>query len=195
MRNLLYAAGLLALLAAGCGPNTSQSTITQEEKQAQGDTINELVAFQKDIVIRPLSGYFVKNTIKQNDSIVCWVINNPKEMQQVFGMAKTVNNVIDTVDFNSQLLTALTLRISSLVQKIELISSKQEGSTVELHFKIYDEEPTVKSFSMAAAWLGAIPKTPEVKTVKFYNGDKLIQSVDVGLLEEVMKEDSTLKKY
>ncbi|MGN7719454.1 hypothetical protein [Chitinophaga sp. 22620] len=193
MKNLLYAGGMLLLLAA-CGPNTSQTTVTQEEKQEQGDTLNELVAFQKDIVIKPMSGYFVKNTIKQNDSVVCWVINNPQEMQRVFGMAKTVNNVIDTVDFNSHLLTAVTLRVSSLVQKIELTSSKQEGNTVELHFAIRDEEPTQQSFSMAAAWLGAIPKDPAVKTVKFYSGDKLIQSVDVGLLDNVMKEDSTLKK-
>lgn len=193
MKNLLYIMALLALLA-GCGPNTSQSTVTQEEKLAQGDTVNELVAFQKDIVITPVSGYFVKNTIKQNDDIVCWVINNPQEMQRVFGMAKTVSNTIDTVDFNTHLLTAVTLRLSSTEQKITLTSSKQEGNTVDLHFSIM-ENGTARSFTTASAWLGTLPKLPEVKKVKFYNGDRLIQTVDVGLLDEVMKEDSTLRKY
>ncbi|WP_346317187.1 hypothetical protein [Chitinophaga sp. YIM B06452] len=194
MKNLLYTGGLFLLLLAACGPNTSQSTVTQEEKLEQGDTLNELVAFQKDIVIKPLSGYFVKNTIKQNDSVVCWVINNRQEMEKVFGMAKTVSNTIDTVDFNTHLLTAVTLRLSNLEQKIALTSSKQEGDAVDLHFSIMEEGPS-RSFTTAMAWLGTIPKSPEVKKVRFYEGDRLIQSVDVGLLNEVIKEDSALKKY
>jgi hypothetical protein len=192
MKNLLYIAALLML--AACGPNSSKTTVTQEEKLAQGDTLNELVAFQKDVVIKPLSGYFVKNTIKQNDAVVCWVINSPEEMQRVFGVAKTVSNTIDTVDFNTQLLTAVTLQLSDLEQQIELTSSKQEGNTVELHFAIMTEGKR-RSFTTAMAWLGAIPKNPDIKTVKFYNGDKLIQRVNVDLLDEVIKEDSVLRRY
>ncbi|RPD40255.1 hypothetical protein [Chitinophaga barathri] len=174
MKNLLYAGGLILLVA--CGPNTSQNTVTREEEQA--DTTNEVVNFQKDVVVTPLSGYFVKNTVKQSDSIACWVINDAQEMKDVFGMAKTVSNTIDTVDFSSHLLTAVTLRLSSLEQKIELSSSKQDGNTVELHFIIMEEgEP--RSFTSAMAWLGAIPKTG-VKTVKFYKGDQLIKRVDVS---------------
>lgn len=173
-------AGLLLFLAA-CGPNTSQSG----EHSSSNDTANAApanVVMQKDVVIRPLSGYFVNNTVKFSDSVQCWVINNPEEMKKVFGMAKTMTNTIDTIDFSQNLLAAVVLQPSDLTQHIELTRSFVSEDNMDLHFTIRVDTPKT-TYTKAMAWLGALPKSGDVKNIRFYSGDRLLHSFNAANLQ------------
>ncbi len=170
-------AGLLLFLAA-CGPNTSRS----DEHSSSEDSTNAApanVVMQKDVVIRPLSGYFVNNTVKFTDSVQCWVINNPEEMKKVFGMAKTMTNTIDTIDFSQNLLAAVVLQPSDLTQHIELTRSYVSDDNMDLHFAIRVDTPKT-TYTKAMAWLGAIPKPGDVKHIRFYTGDRLLHSFNAA---------------
>ncbi len=155
------------------------------------DTLNTdsaNVVMQKDVVIRPLSGYFVNNTVKMTDSVQCWVINNPDEMKKIFGVAKTMNNTIDTVNFSENLLAAVVLRPSDLTQTIELTRSYVSDENMDLHFAIRVDTPKT-TYTKAMAWLGAIPKSGDVRHIRFYTGDRLLHSINAADLREAQDVD------
>lgn len=173
----LSIAGLLLFLAA-CGPNTSRS----DEQSAAKDSANAGsvdVVMQKDVVVRPLSGYFVNNTVKFSDSVQCWVINNAEEMRKIFGMAKTMNNTIDTIDFSQHLLAAVVLQPSDLTQSIELTRSYELDGNMDLHFAIRVDTPKT-TYTKAMAWLGAIPKSDAAKHIRFFKGDRMMTSINAA---------------
>ncbi|WP_126244646.1 hypothetical protein [Chitinophaga rhizosphaerae] len=172
----LSMAGLLLFLAA-CGPGTSRSDEHASSKDTLG-TDSASIVMQKDVVIRPLSGYFVNNTVKFSSDIQCWVINNPEEMRKIFGVAKTMNNTIDTVDFSQNLLAAVVLRPSELTQSIELKRVLQFENELTLDFAIKVDTPKT-SYTKAMAWLGAIPKS-EAKEIRFMVGDRLLHAFNVA---------------
>ncbi|MGE7777994.1 hypothetical protein ACQKLP_24975 [Chitinophaga sp. NPDC101104] len=172
----LSMAGLLLFLAA-CGPGTSRS----DEHSSSKDTLSTdstSIVMQKDVVIRPLSGYFVNNTVKFTDSVQCWVINNAEEMKKVFGVAKTMNNTIDTIDFSQNLLAAVVLRPSELTQSIELRRVLRSENELTLDFIIQVDAPKT-TYTKAMAWLGAIPKS-EAKEIRFMVGDRMLHSYNVA---------------
>lgn len=179
-------AGLLLFLAA-CGPNTSRSDENTSAKDTtQADSAD--VVMQKRVVVKPLSGYFVNNAVKMTDSIQCWVINNPAEMKQIFGMAKTMNNTIDTIDFSQNLLAAVVLRPSDLTQTIELSRSFEQDGNIDLHFAIRVDTPKT-TYTKSMAWLGAIPKSGSAQNIRFFKGDKLLYSIDAAKLREAQDID------
>lgn len=179
-------AGLLLFLAA-CGPNTSQSDEHSNSKDTTGAPPAEVV-MQKDVVIRPLSGYFVNNSVKLTDSVACWIIHNPEEMRKTFGMAKTMNNTIDTIDFSHNLLAAVVLRPSDLTQTIELSRSYVLDGNMDLHFAIKVDTPKT-TYTKSMAWLGAIPKSDSVKNIRFFRGDRMMTTIDAADLREAQDTD------
>ncbi len=160
---------LIALLTA-CGPNSSK----MGESNQSGDSA---ATAPTALTVRPIQGYFVKNTVKQNDSVTCWLISTPVQQDSILGVAKTMTNTVDTIDFSREIVAAVVLRPSELTQHIELSSSEITEDEVRLHFAIKADTPK-RTFTAAALWMGAFPKTPAIKTVKFYNGDKLMRTLD-----------------
>lgn len=180
-------AGLLLFLAA-CQPNTSPQF---EKYKGNEDTVkadSADVVMQKRVVVKPMSGYFVNSTVKMTDSIQCWVINNPAEMKKIFGMAKTMNNTIDTIDFSQNLLAAVVLRPSDLTQTIELSRSYEQDGNIDLHFAIRVDTPKT-TYTKSMAWLGAIPKSASAQNIRFFKGDQLLHSIDAGKLREALDTD------
>lgn len=160
-----------ALLMAACGPNTSRTGLNREEQLDSAENIT-------NVEVKSLQGYFVKNTVKQTDSVTCWVINSPQQQDSILAPAKTMNNTIDTLDFANNIITAVVMRPSELMQDIQLSSSVVTEDEVHLHFAMRADTPK-RSFTAAALWMGAVPKKTGIKTVKFYSGDQLIRSVPV----------------
>ncbi|WP_119077870.1 hypothetical protein [Chitinophaga alhagiae] len=160
-----------ALLMAACGPNTSRTSFNSEE---QPDSAGNMTSIE----VKPLQGYFVKNTVVQGDSVTCWVINSPQQQDSILAPAKTMTNTIDTLDFANNIITAVVLRPSELTQDIQLSSGMVTENEVHLHFAIRADTPK-RTFTAAALWMGAVPRKPGIRTIKFYSGDQLIRSVPV----------------
>lgn len=171
MKYLPLALCIIVLMA--CGPNSSQ--MGDKSKDPGDSATNAPTA----LTVRPIEGYFVKNTIKQNDSVTCWLISSAVEQDSILGMAKTMTNTIDTIDFSREIIAAVVIRPSELTQSIRLASSEITDDEVRLHFAIKADTPK-RTFTAAALWMAAFPKTPAVKAVKFYNGDKLMRTLDVA---------------
>lgn len=155
---------------AACGPNTSRTGEGLHEKADSATDQPTLVQ------VRPIQGYFVKNTVKQNDSITCWVINSHQQQDSILGVAKTMTNKIDTANFTNEVIAAVVLRPAELTQDIQLASSMIKDNEILLHFTVRVDTPK-RSFTAAALWMAAIPKNPDIKTIKFYSGDRLLRSV------------------
>lgn len=163
---------VLCISLAACGPNTSQTT---EKKQAQADSAdNDLTPIE----VKPIHGYFVKNTVKQTDSITCWVINSPAQRDSILGVAKTMTNRIDTLNFATETITAVVLQPSEMTQELQLASSMQSGDEVHLHFAVRIDTPK-RTFTAGSLWMGALPKTPAIKNIRFYSGDRLLRTIPV----------------
>jgi hypothetical protein len=161
---------LLLIILAACGPNTSHSSGQHE------DSVDNNSA---PLQVRPIQGYFVRNTVKQNDSVTCWVISSPEEKDSILAPAKTMTNVVDTFDFANEIVTAVQLRPSDLTQDVQLTSAMVTEDEVHLHFAIRADTPK-RSFTAAALWMGAFPRTPDVKSIRFYSGDKLLRTMRVA---------------
>lgn len=173
MKNLL-AAGTLIMIAA-CGPNTSQTT---EKRVSSYDSARAMRLQQKELAVKPAAGYFARNDIKQNDSIACWLFESAIARDSVLGIAKTMNNTIDTADFTREMMAVITLMPSSLTQHLELVSAAQTEEAAHLHFSIRIDTPK-RTHNTAAVWAGMLPKTEGLKEVRFYRGDELIKSIDI----------------
>lgn len=167
-----YLSIVLCILIAACGPNTSRTTINKDE---QLDSAEESPT---PIAVKPIQGYFVKNTVAQTDSITCWVISNEKQQDSILAVAKTMTNKIDTLDFANNIITAVMLRPSELSQDVRLTSSVISENEVHLHFAVKRDTPK-RTFTAAALWMGALPKTPGIKAVRFYNNEQLMRTIPV----------------
>lgn len=167
MKNLLIA-GTLLLMA--CGRNTSQ---TSERRVSSSDSV-----IQQELSVKPAAGYFARNDIKQNDSIACWVFETAAERDSVLGIAKTMNNVIDTPDFNKEVMAVVTLTPSSLTQELTLRSATQTDDEANLHFAIKIDTPK-RTHNSAAVWVGFVPKSEGMKKINFYRGDERIETIDL----------------
>lgn len=172
MKNLLITGPLLLVIA--CGPNSSQTT---EKRVSSADSAKATSVEQKVLNVKPAAGYFSRNDIRQNDTIACWIFETAAERDSVLGIAKTMNNVIDTADFNKEVMAVVTLAPSSLTQELRLSSATQTEDAANLHFAIKIDTPKRTSTS-AAVWVGILPKS-DVKKVNFYRGDEKIKTIDI----------------
>lgn len=179
MKNLVIIASCTVLFAA-CGPNTSQ---TSEQRVSAADSVqtDSLDVDQiKQVSFRVLSEYYVKNTQKQSDTVACWVFNNAIQRDSILGAAKAMKqNKIDSIDFGKEMMIAVTLTPSELSQQLLLSSATQTSDEVNLYFAIKTDTTPKKKSTSAAVWVGALPKDQNIKRVKFYNGDNLLETVKV----------------
>lgn len=172
MSVMKYLPIVLCILIAACGPNTSRTTV---DKEKQLESIDESPT---PVAVKPIQGYFVKNTVAQTDSITCWVISNEQQQDSILAVAKTMTNKIDTLDFANNIITAVMLRPSELAQDVRLTSSVISDNEIHLHFAVKADTPK-RTFTAAALWMGAVPKSPGIKAVRFYNNDQLMRTVPV----------------
>ncbi|MRG46346.1 hypothetical protein GFS24_14580 [Chitinophaga sp. SYP-B3965] len=169
MKNI-FVVGCLLLMACGGGnkPNTTDSLKT-DSPHVVTPTTNAPIHF------RQINGYFVKNTLNQKDSIACWVIQSQPIFDNIFGAAKTMNNTVDTINFDREVLLAATLPASFERRTLGLTNYKLDQSV--LHVQLSVNGGKKESYSSTAAWLGTVDAIPGLKEIKFYNGDLLIATI------------------
>ncbi|NLR78791.1 hypothetical protein [Chitinophaga eiseniae] len=165
----LLATSLLAIIS--CASNN---------KKAGNDTdttlsVQPINSSQLDV--KPLSGYFLKNTIKVTDSLTFWIIDNQASFDSLFGVAKTMSNTIDQPDFGTQVVVAATMPATYYDTQIQLESATSDDLTnnAEMHF-VATSSPDKNSAAIVPLWLGAIPKTGK-STFKLFTGDNLTKTI------------------
>lgn len=169
MKNI-FVVGCLLLMACGSG---NKQTNTTDTLKTDSSTITPPANIS--IHFRQINGYFVKNTMNQKDSIACWVIQSQAIFDNIFGAAKTMNNTVDTINFEKEVLLAATLPASFEKRTLGLTNYKLDASV--LHVQLSVNGGKKESYSSTAAWLGAVQDIPGLKEIKFYNGDLLIATI------------------
>ncbi|NML36019.1 hypothetical protein HHL17_02310 [Chitinophaga sp. G-6-1-13] len=167
---LSFSAAILLLLAS-CGSATRNNAA---DSVAVNDTaLNVHADNGSSLDVRPLNGYFVKNTIQVNDSLTFWLIDNPATFDSLFGVAKTMNNKIDRPDFGTQVVVAATMPSTFYGTQIQLASATADDLTnnAEMHF-VAAGQAEKNSYSITPLWMGSIPKTGRTN-IKVYTGDQL----------------------
>ncbi|PSL49141.1 hypothetical protein CLV51_101471 [Chitinophaga niastensis] len=167
-----------ALTAASCNNTGKKTAADSTAINGIADTaMNIQAAPNSALDVKPLSGYFVKNTIKVTDSLTFWIIDNAASFDSLFGMAKTMSNTIETPDFGTHLVVAATMPATYYGTQIQL-----EGATVDntnngatMHF-VATSNRQKSSASMMPLWIGTIPKTGK-STIKLYTGDNLTKTI------------------
>ncbi|MGX5818306.1 hypothetical protein ACWKWU_08935 [Chitinophaga lutea] len=165
----LHLLAIVCILAA-CQPNTSQTTVSKEEHLDSNNI--------KPISVQPITGYFVKNTVKQSDSVTCWVINTPAQRDSILGIARTMDKPVDSIDFAQSIGVAITLQPGNEAHKITLTEAVQENDVVDLHFAIL-RDTTKLGYKLTPVWLGTVPRTYGVKTIRFFDAKGLLRTVAV----------------
>ncbi|HEY9261779.1 hypothetical protein [Chitinophaga sp.] len=140
-------------------------------------TLTVQAAASSQLEVKPLSGYFLKNTIKVKDSLTYWIIDNQASFDSLFGMAKTMNNTIDKPDFGTQIVIAATMPPTYYGTQIQLESATSDNLTNDaaLHF-VATANPEKSSAATVPLWLGAVPKTGK-STFKLFTGDNLTKTI------------------
>ncbi|NLR59991.1 hypothetical protein HGH93_17910 [Chitinophaga polysaccharea] len=165
----LLAGSLLAIIScAGNNKNAGNDTDT---------TLSVQPINSSQLEVKPLSGYFLKNTIKVTDSLTFWIIDNQASFDSLFGVAKTMNNSIDQPDFGTQVVVAATMPATYYDTQIQLESATSDDMTnnAEMHF-VATSSPDKNSAAIVPLWLGAIPKTGK-STFKLFTGDNLTKTI------------------
>ncbi|WP_291908251.1 hypothetical protein [Chitinophaga sp. CB10] len=171
MRRFFMPVAML-ILAAACQNNPQQHT---EDMDSTVATTPDPVT-QLDVT--PLSGFFVKNTVKVSDSLTFWVIDNQQSFDSLFGVAKTMNNKIVAPDFGTSIVVAATMPATYYGTQLSLDSATLNTNTnnAALHFSAAASAEK-SSYAVVPLWLGAIPKTGKT-AIQLYNGDQLATTVN-----------------
>jgi hypothetical protein len=140
-------------------------------------TLNVQANPSSQLEVKPISGYFLKNTITVNDSLTFWLIDNQASFDSLFGMAKTMTNTIDKPDFGTQVVVAATMPPTFFGTQIQLESATSDNANnnAALHF-VATANPNRSSASTVPLWLGAVPKTGK-STFQLYTGDHLTKTI------------------
>lgn len=173
-KRILLAIGTLAAISC----NNGNKTVSDDSTAAGSDTaLNVAPNTNSQLDVKPLSGYFLKNTITVNDSLTFWLIDNQTSFDSLFGMAKTMNNTIDKPDFGTQIVVAATMPPTFYGTQIQLESalSDDANNNAILHF-VATSNPDKSTASTVPLWLGAVPKTGK-STFQLYTGDQLTKTI------------------
>ena len=106
--------------------------------------------------MKELKGYFAKNTVRFNNNFKHIVLTNQHDFDNYFGIAKTMKNKIDKVDFNKSLVVAIMTKPADVSKKIEPVYCDLEGNKLTIKYKI--TEGKENSFKSTGLYLAAISK-------------------------------------
>ncbi|MGF6845263.1 hypothetical protein QFZ51_000498 [Chitinophaga sp. W3I9] len=172
----LMVLAVCTMAAVSCA---SSGTKTGSDSTAAGgdSSINVQANPNSQLEVKPISGYFLKNTIIVNDSLTFWLIDNQASFDSLFGAAKTMNNTIDQPDFGTHIVVAATMPPTFYGTQIQLESATSDNvnNNAALHF-VATSNPSRGSASTVPLWLGAVPKTGK-STFQFYSGEHLTKTI------------------
>ncbi|MBV7528840.1 hypothetical protein [Chitinophaga sp. sic0106] len=161
----------MLILAISCQNNPQQHTEDMDSTVATTpDPITQLD-------VKPLSGFFVKNTVKVSDSLTFWVIDNQQSFDSLFGVARTMTDNVVAPDFGTSVVIAASMPATYYGTQVSLDSATLNTNTnnAALHFSAAANAEK-GSAAIVPLWLGSIPKTGKT-AIRLYNGSNLVTTV------------------
>ncbi len=108
------------------------------------------------ISCKAINGYFAKNTVKFSNDFKHLVLTNQHDFDKFFGVAKTMKNKIDKIDFDKNMVVAIMTKPSKKSTEIEPVYCDHKGNKLTIKYKI--TEGKENSFSSTGLYLAEIPK-------------------------------------
>lgn len=126
-------------------------------------TINNGKTIFKKPTIEQLSGYFIKNTMKfdANFNFKNIVVTNQTDFDTYFGVAKTMKNKIDQVNFDKNNVVALMTKPSKTSKDIDILYYEFNDDILSIQYGI--KEGAKNKFKSTGLYLATIPKN--IKTI------------------------------
>ncbi len=115
--------------------------------------------------IHLVEGYFLKNTILLQDDINYMVFNTQKEFDAYFGMAKTMNNPLTSIDFTTERVAAILIASTDFLIEFTVINSILTEKGVQMTYSLTKGEK--QSFLSSPLYLFKIPKDTSISSVEF----------------------------
>lgn len=132
---------------------------------------------QRVLIVRPLVNYFLENTVQLDNGVNCFAITTQPEFRKMFGVAKTVDNVIVEPDFTKENVIVIAMPATNHDMVITYTDAVRAGDFIEVYCKIQKKKYPL-SYEVQHVCAGIIPKYAEVKWIKFYDEKrKLIGTV------------------
>ena len=135
-----------------------QHIISQSDDKlaAVGAVIEDKMRVKNDMVCKELRGYFVKNSVTFTDSFKHVVVSNQNDFDKYFGIARTMNNETDMVNFDENSVIAILTKPSLVTHKIEIIYCDLAGGKLTVKYHISNDAEN--SFKSSGLLLATIPK-------------------------------------
>jgi hypothetical protein len=132
----------------------------------------------KNIVLKNLENYFLSDKSILLGRVTCKVITKEKDFERIFGVAKTMSNIIERPDFATQQVIMIAMQPTNKDAKVKILSALRAGNFIEVFFTTskdrYPMPYTTQPLSLAI-----VPKYKEISRIKFYEGKKLIEEVGI----------------
>ncbi len=122
--------------------------------------------FLKKETIEKVNGYFIKSTMKFNDNynFKNIVVTDQKEFDTYFGVAKTMKNKKDQVDFDKNNIIAIMTKPSKISKDIDILYYKFDKDTLFIQYGIKDDSKN--NYKSTSLYLATIPKKTKIINLK-----------------------------
>ncbi|RAI97451.1 hypothetical protein LX64_05122 [Chitinophaga skermanii] len=177
MKQLLYTSLIVAMMACNNQSTSTPNDSTTANETAAADSVNTVSMDATQLLVTHLENYFLSNKVQKTGAVQCWVVQTKEEFDELFGAAKTNNNVIINPDFNTQFVVALAVPATDTATTITLSNGIKSGNNADLRFTITKGQK--QSFTMSPVWLGTVEKTTGVENVSFYDGEALVKMIPI----------------
>jgi hypothetical protein len=132
-------------------------SLNDDNPAAAGAAVEDENRVVNDMVCEELRGYFVKNSVTFADSFKHVVVSNQKDFEKYFGIARTMNNETDKVNFDENAVIAILTKPSLVTHKIAIIYCDLADGKLTVKYKI--SEGAENSFKSSGLRLLSIPRS------------------------------------
>ena len=168
MKTILYFA-ILSLLVSACGQNKSndipKSAPAVNASESENDSQN-----LKNVELMDVDGYFSTERVTSPEVMLL----NETDFDKYFHPAKTLDNVLTIIDFDTQKAGAIILPETKNDVTISLDSSYLKGRTLNIIYSIMQESDE-RSFTITPVKVFTFEASLNIDSVAFYNGDSIVK--------------------
>lgn len=168
MKTILYFAAM-SLLISACGQNKSndipKSAPVVNASQSESNLQN-----LKNVELTDVDGYFSTKRVTSPEVMLL----NEMDFDKHFHPAKTLDNVLTLIDFDTQRAGAIILPETKNDVTISLDSSYLKGRTLNIVYSIM-QESAERSFTITPAKIFTFDASLSIDSVAFYNGNSIVK--------------------
>ncbi len=129
------------------------------------------------IILTPLTGYFVKNTVSDNGETRCFVFFDQTSFSEVCGLAATMTNIPIVPDFTKERVVGIVGTKSDHTVEIRIVKSEIEAGVLIVDFEEIRGDEKL-SYQIRPLALATVPKS-DINTVVFRKGKQKIAVEEV----------------